>query len=137
MWMLDLPLCLTLIVLKIFWKLVFLNTYSITGKQANFENNSSETCMGADVQHNYPWLTWATTKFNLHFIEIQVKETAFLYRWARIKALPTFCSITCRCFQKELVHKYQCYHVCANENKDEVQCWTRVIYISCLCVVDL
>lgn len=43
---------------------LWFKTPTLAPEQANFENDSSEAFMGADVQHNYPWLTWANAKFN-------------------------------------------------------------------------
>lgn len=82
-----------------------------TSEQENFKNDSSETLMGADVQHNYPWLTWANAKFNFNPHKCKWSKQLFSTDEQELETFPPSALLPAGVFKKMLVHKYQCCHV--------------------------
>lgn len=113
---------------------LWFKTPTLAPEQANFENDSSEAFMGADVQHNYPWLTWANAKFNFTSHKCKWSKQLFSTDEQELKHFLPSALLPAGVFKR-------CWYIntsvimSANESKDEVWCWTGVINISCVCVV--
>lgn len=99
---------------------------TLTAEQANFENDSSETFMGTDVQQNYPWLTWTNAKFNLTSHKCKWSKQLFSTDEQELKPFLPSALLPAGVFRRYWEINTSVI-MSPNESKDRLWCWTSII----------
>lgn len=99
-------------------------TPTLAPEQANFENDSSKTFVGADVQHIYPW-PWANAKFNFTSHKCKWSKQLFSTDEQELKQFLPSAQLPAGVFKR-------CWYINTsvimflNESKDKVWCWITI-----------